>query len=60
MLYDLRDGGYARRARKLPKLVELRLAVDTLWEHADDESTLRLRPWCGIGLARGHSGIMPR
>jgi len=60
MLHDLGDGGHACGARKLPELGELVLSVDALREHAHHETTLRLRPWCSIGLARGHAGIMPR
>jgi len=60
MLHDLGDGGHACGARQLPELSELGLSIDTLSEHTDDETALRLRPWCGVGLARGHAGIMPR
>jgi hypothetical protein len=60
VLYELGHGGHARRARELTELRELGFRADTFGEHADDEPALRLRPWCGIGLARGHAGIMPR
>ena len=36
------------------------VAVDALREDADEEPALRLRPGCGIGLARSHREIMPR
>ena len=50
----------AGRARELAELAELVVAVGTLREHGDEEPALRLRPGCGIGLARGHCEIMPR
>ena len=42
----------ARRARRSPSA--------PFGIHADEERALRLRPGCGIGLARSHRGIMPR
>ena len=50
----------ARGARQLRQLAELELAVRALRVDADEEPALRLRPWCGIGLARSHCEIMPR
>ena len=60
MLRDLADGHGARGVGELAQLVELGGAVGALRVHADEERTLRLRPWCGIGLARSHREIMPR
>ena len=54
MLNELADRPDARRARELAELGELSLAVDPLREHSHDETALRLRPRCGIGLAHGH------
>lgn len=59
----LDDFPYRHRARRPRKLTELRELVDAaraLRIHADEESTLRLRPRRRIGLARSHRGIMPR
>jgi succinyl-diaminopimelate desuccinylase len=60
MLDDLTHGHGARGPRELPELGKLDRAVRALRVHADEERTLRLRPWCGIGLARSHREIMPR
>ena len=60
MLDDLSDGSSTRRACELTELLELVVAVRALRIHADEERALRLRPGCGIGLARSHRGIMPR
>ena len=60
MLDELGDRRDARRAGELAQLGELDLPVDAAREHTDDEAALRLRPGCGIGLARGHVRIMPR
>ena len=46
-------------ARQLLQLPELQVAVGALGIDADEKSTLRLRPRCGIGLARSHRRIMP-
>jgi len=60
MLDDLGYWRHACGARELPELGQLGFSVDTLREDAHHESALQLRPWCGIGLARGHARIMPR
>ena len=60
MLHDLPDGHGARGVGELAQLVELGGPVGALRVHADEERALRLRPWCGIGLARSHREIMPR
>jgi hypothetical protein len=59
VLHELRNGLDARRAGELSELCELLLAVDSLREDSEDEPALRRRPGGGIGLARGHRGIMP-
>jgi succinyl-diaminopimelate desuccinylase len=46
-------------ASQLFQLSELDLAVGALGIDADEKSALRLRPRCGIGLARSHRRIMP-
>jgi succinyl-diaminopimelate desuccinylase len=60
MLHELGDRAHARRARELVELGELERAVRPLRVDADEEPALRLRPGCGIGLARSHGRIMPR
>ena len=57
-LDELGDGLDAGRARKLPDLCELLRRIGPLAHHGDDEPTLRIRPWGGIGLAMGHGGIL--
>src|SRR3970282_2593105 len=53
-------GGSASRRRNLAEVGDVRLAIASFREDPDDESALRLRPGGRIGLARGHSEIMPR
>ena len=60
VLHELADRRHAGGARELAQLGELGLAVDSLREDTDDETALRLRPGCAIGLARSHRRIMPR
>jgi hypothetical protein len=60
VLDELRERLDPRRTGELPELCKLLLAVNSLREDAEDEPALRLRPGGGIGLARGHPGIMPR
>ena len=60
MLDELADGHDARSPGELAELSELVGAVGALRVHADEEPALRLRPGCGIGLARSHREIMPR
>jgi len=60
VLDDVADWHGARGLRELAELSELIRAVRALRVHADEEGTLRLRPGCGIGLARSHREIMPR
>ena len=60
MLDDFPDRYRSRRARELTELREFVGPVRALRIHADEESTLRLRPGRRIGLARSHRGIMPR
>jgi succinyl-diaminopimelate desuccinylase len=60
MLDELPARRYTGGARQLLQLSELGAAVGALWIDADEKSTLRLRPRCGIGLARSHRRIMPR
>jgi len=60
VLDDLADRTDPRRAGELAKLGQFAVAVRPLRVDADEESTLRLRPGCGIGLARSHRGSMPR
>jgi succinyl-diaminopimelate desuccinylase len=60
MLDHVTHGGGTRRPCELPEFCELVRTVRALWVHADEEGTLRLRPGCGIGLARSHRRIMPR
>jgi succinyl-diaminopimelate desuccinylase len=60
VLHDLADRRRAGRARELAQLVELVILVGALRIHAQEERALRLRPGCGIGLARSHRVIMPR
>ncbi len=59
VLHDLADGHGTRRTSELAKLVELGVSVGALGIHTDEERALRLRPGCGIGLARSHCEIMP-
>ena len=59
VLHDLSYRRCARGARELAELREL-IPGRALRIHADEERPLRLRPGCGIGLARSHRGIMPR
>jgi succinyl-diaminopimelate desuccinylase len=56
-LPDRLDTGCPRELRQLGELVA---PVEPLRVHPDEETALRLRPGCRIGLARGHRGIMPR
>jgi succinyl-diaminopimelate desuccinylase len=51
-----RDTSGACQLFQLPELV---VPVGALGIDADEKSTLRLRPRCGIGLARSHRRIMP-
>ena len=60
VLDDLVDRSDPGGARELPQLRELHAAVRALRIDAHEEPALRLRPWCGIGLARSHCEIMPR
>ena len=46
-------------ACQLLELLELVVPVGALRIDADEKSALRLRPRCGIGLARSHRRIMP-
>jgi succinyl-diaminopimelate desuccinylase len=60
VLHDLADRHGTRSTRELPKLVELAGSVGALRIDTNEKCALRLRPWCGIGLARSHCEIMPR
>jgi succinyl-diaminopimelate desuccinylase len=60
VLDDLADGQDAGRACELAELSELVLRARALRVDAEEKRTLRLRPGCGIGLARSHREIMPR
>jgi N-succinyldiaminopimelate aminotransferase len=55
VLDDLSDRLDERRVRKLSKLGQLLLGVDSLSQHSDDEPTLQR----GVRLALDHDGIMP-
>ena len=60
ILDDLADRLDARRPRELRELAELVGRIRALREDGEKEPALRLRPGCGIGLARSHREIMPR
>lgn len=60
MLYELADRTRSRRPCELAELVQLVRVTGSLGMHPEEERPLRLRPGCGIGLARGHRVIMPR
>ena len=60
LLDQLADRNGARGSRELAQLGELVSARGALGIDADEERPLRLRPGCGIGLARSHREIMPR
>jgi succinyl-diaminopimelate desuccinylase len=60
VLHELVDRKRPRSPCELAKLGELVDPVRALRIDAYEECPLRLRPWCGIGLARSHRLIMPR
>ena len=60
VLDELADGQDARGPRELAELAELVVGIYTLRVDTEQEPALRLRPGCGIGLARSHRVIMPR
>jgi succinyl-diaminopimelate desuccinylase len=60
VLHDLPDRVDSGGPGELTELVDLRVGVHPFRVHGDEKSALRLRPGCGIGLAGGHCGIMPR
>ena len=60
MLDHVIDRQNSRGAREVAQLTELELTVRAFRVDADEEPALRLRPRCGIGLARSHREIMPR
>jgi succinyl-diaminopimelate desuccinylase len=59
VLDDLCHRSHARGLGEVAKLPELDGTVGALRVHADEKPPLRLRPGCGIGLARSHREIMP-
>ena len=60
MLHERADRRNTGRPGELGELGELLGPVCALSIDADEEPALRLRPGCGIGLARSHRVIMPR
>jgi succinyl-diaminopimelate desuccinylase len=60
VLDHLSDRHDACRPGELGELVEVVGDHRALRVDAEQEPALRLRPGCGIGLARGHREIMPR